>query len=359
VDPLRLKGADRTLWRAAILAAKAAGTLSIARQPEPRPLILRPGGMGDLILCCIAAENLGFSPDDFYWIIERRSRAWADHLGLEYLCYDTELIRRHWQIAGRYQTVINSEQLYGLSQATALLARAPHGAVTCFDSNRGARYGDRVVPYDPDRMHETVAFQRLLAAALDVREADCAVPERIRRSLAREKPVVGIGGLQSVTRAFSEDEWEAYIRSQIGAAHFWIASSGEDRAFAHRLQARFGTRAAVFEGNFDELCRLISQAEEVLTVDSGFLHLASYYGVPSTAIFTSSRASKWSGIARGSRTIRRNDLNCQPCARFAQVPACPHQFACKEIDFEKHARVVSEYAVTGTESNILPVVRSR
>jgi len=360
MDTLKLKAADRMLWPAAVVAARAGSLLARFRRLDPRPLILRPGGMGDLIFLSIAAEQLGFDPKLFFWIIERRSSVWARHLGLSFLCYDDGLVTRHLRIAGRFRTVINSEQYFGLSQATALLARAGEGTVTCFATNRGAQWADRRVPYDPDRTHETVAFQGLLAAGLDLRDAQRAeVPQRQRKWAVSEKPVVGLGGLQSQSRAFAKEGWAEFITAQIGNAPFWIASSEVDRPFARSLKACFAGQAEIFQGNFDQLCGLIGRAEEVFTVDGGFMHIASYYGTPTTTIFTSSRPTKWSALVSGSRVIRRTDLACQPCAWFAQVPPCGHHLACKEIDFAKHVRAASHYGLTGTDGGLLPVVRNR
>ena len=73
MDPLTLKKMDGALWPAAVAVAKAGAFLLRARRQDPRPLILRPGGMGDLILLCVATEELGCDPRRFFWVIERRS----------------------------------------------------------------------------------------------------------------------------------------------------------------------------------------------------------------------------------------------------------------------------------------------
>ena len=86
MDPLTLKKMDGALWPGAVAAAKAGAFLWRARRQDPRLLIVRPGGMGDLILLCVAAENLGWDPRCFFWVIERRSSAWARHLGLDHVC---------------------------------------------------------------------------------------------------------------------------------------------------------------------------------------------------------------------------------------------------------------------------------
>lgn len=341
MNPPALRRIDGLLWPAAIVTAKAGAFLMRSRHADPRPVILRPGGMGDLILLCVAAEELGCDLRRFFWIIERRSSVWARHLGLDYACYDQSFAAQHWRIAGRFSTVVNTEQFFGLSQATALLACGRHSRLTCFATNRASWWAGRRVPYDPDRTHESVAFQNLLVEALGIgREVPAAPAPRRRSSAAGEIPVVGLAGLQSESRAFSEEQWARFIHAW-GKEAFWIASSETDRPMARRLVNRFPKQARLFEGHFGALCDLIRNSAEVLTVDGGFLHIASYYGVPVTGIFTSGRDRKWAPLAHGSHIARRRDLDCQPCTWFGQVPSCPHRFACKELDFEKHVRTAS------------------
>lgn len=333
MGPATLKKMDRALWPAAVTAASA-GARFLRRSQDGRPLIVRPGGMGDLIMLCVAAENLGRDPREFFWVIERRSSVWARHLGLDYLCYDEHPLVNPARIAGRFGLVINSEQLFGLSQAAAALACGRGAKLACFETNRAARWADVRVSYDPDSAHEAVMFQNLLAAALGLPERDCSEPAvRPRMAAAVEKPVVGVSGLQSESRRFSEAEWARFIEARTGGRPFWIASSETDRLVARRLAGRFPGRAEVFEGDFDDLCGLIQRAGEVLTVDGGFLHIASYYGVPVTGLFTSGRDRKWAALGQGSQALLREGLACRPCTRFGQTPPCRYHFACKEALF--------------------------
>lgn len=345
MNPSTAKKLDGRLWRVGAAAARCLSAALGWRSPESRPLILRPGGMGDLILLCVACEEMGCSPRDFFWLIERRSSAWAKHLGLDHLCYDEDLLGAHCRVAGRFPLVVNSEQLFGLSQSTALLARGRGGRLACFDTNRGAGWADVRVGYDPDQGHESVEFSKLLGAALRLR-AECFSLPRVRRRKAApaRAPIVGIGGLQSESRALSHEQWYEIIRNWSRGRDFFIASSENDVAFARELWARFGPSAKIFEGTFSSMCDYVAECEEVLTVDSGFVHIASYYGVPVTAVFTSGRDKKWGPLSAGSRIIRRTDLACQPCAWFGQVPPCPHQFRCKDVEYGRHTRELNVYS---------------
>jgi len=329
--PETLKKLDMS-WPAAVMAAKAGALCFRGRRRDPRPLIVRPGGMGDLILLCIAIEDLGRDPREFFWFIERRSAVWARRLGLHFACHDDGPIAQHLKLAGRFGLVINSEQRFGLSQASAALA-CGHGAkLVCFHTNLAARFAHVCVPYDPDAAHEAVSFRNLLAAALDLPDRRAVEPPaRKRKWPGTGSPIVGLSGLQSESRAFSDEQWARFIQARLGRSPFRIASSETDRPVARRLALRFPEQAEVFEGPFHALCDAIACAEEVLTVDGGFLHIASYYGVPVTGLFTSGRDRKWAALGQGSVALLRQDLPCRPCTWFGQTPPCPHAFACKEI----------------------------
>src|SRR5262245_50331981 len=118
-----LKSVDAALWPLGAAVGVAGSDFFVFRRTDPRILLLRPGGMGDLILLDIAAEELGLSPDRFLWLIEKRAEAWAKLRKLPYLCIDDGLARRHLEIAGRFPVVVNTEQRFGLSHASSRLAK--------------------------------------------------------------------------------------------------------------------------------------------------------------------------------------------------------------------------------------------
>jgi heptosyltransferase-2 len=327
-----LKELDRVLGPAARILGSCLP--KVQRKLHPLKLVLRPGGMGDLICADIALQELGLKAQDFLWLIEKRSRPWAAYRGLPFLCYDEQPQRVLVQIWRRHSTVINTEQLFGLAQGCALLAKAPNGRLACFETIRGARRADIVVPYDWKDAHETLEFARLFAAALDLPEP-ARPPSRSRLQAASGPPILLVAGCQSRSRALGLERWTRLARSWSRGRRFFIAASPADAALAEQLVHRFDGTAVRFVGDFPQLCRAIAESEEILTVDGGALHMASFFGVPTFAVFTSGRYRKWAPLAQGSRIIRRHDLPCQPCTKFGQVPPCPIQYQCLELrDFD-------------------------
>jgi ADP-heptose:LPS heptosyltransferase len=287
--------------------------------------------MGDLVCADIALQELGRDARDFTWLIEKRSRPWAHYRELPFLCYDEQPAKVLRDIWRSYALVINTEQLFGLAQACALSARARNGRLACFETTRGARRADLIVPYDWRDIHETLAFANLFAGALGMPAPPRNRAPRERHFPAQLPPIVLVSGRQSPSRALTLERWLSLVRAWHRGRTFLVAASPEDAAFADEIERRSDGLATRFHGNFAELCETISRTEECLTMDGGPVHIASFFGVPGLVVFSSGRSRKWAPLGLGSRVLRRHDLPCQPCTKFGQVPPCPYQYKCLEI----------------------------
>jgi ADP-heptose:LPS heptosyltransferase len=327
---LRLKKWDAALSPAACLAAS--WLPKPARPLSEKVLILRPGGLGDLVCADIALQELSLDARNFDWVIESRSQPWALFRDLPHRCYDVNPRTCLAKISGRYPLVINTEQLYGLAQAYALRAHAARARLFCFETNRGSSWSDHAVPYDWKDRHETIEFARLFAAALDRPEPGAARSSRPRLFAASEPPLVLMAGRQSPSRRLDLESWTTLIAQWRGQRSFLIAASPEDTAFAREVASHFEGVAQLFTGSFSDLCGQIARCEELLTMDGGGVHIASFFGVPTLALFSSGRDRKWHPLGEGSRILRRHDLACQPCTKFGQVPPCPFGFACLKME---------------------------
>lgn len=287
--------------------------------------IMRPGGMGDLICAHLALEHLGVRIDSVRWLIQSRSEAWARHAGLRYELFTAK------PFPSAHPLVIDTEQRFGLSMAFALLLKAPGGRVHAFSTNRSRRWADTITAYDPLDTHEVESFTQLFVDALGVARPPSLL-RMTRRYPASSGFVVGIAGRQEPTRALSLDQWSEFVAHFTSGWPFTLVAAPPDAAFAESLAARFADRVTIHRGNFTSVCELIARSEAFLTIDGGLVHVASYYGVPTTAIFTGGREKKWAPLGAGSVLIRRHDLACQPCTLFGQTPPCPHAHACHRLD---------------------------
>lgn len=332
----RLKAVDRYASPLAatggFLLGAAAGTV---RRHNGPPLIVRPGGMGDLVLAHLALESLGVPASSVSWVIERRSEPWAEYARLRYICYDRGLPKAVRGLAGRHPVVIDTEQRFGLSRAIALAARPRKGRVVGFTTNRAGRWATVRVPYDRFDTHETVEFSRLFGVALGLPPLS-APPVPARRRAPTGDLVVAIAGTASTSRTFSAERWADIARPWAQGRPALVVGAPSDRELAERIAARLDKSAGVLTDSFGEVCDRIAVAPEILTVDGGLVHVASYLGVPAVAIFTSGRPTKWRPLAPGSAVVHRTDLPCQPCNLFGQVPPCPYLTRCRQIDYREH-----------------------
>ena len=65
------------------------GMLRSARLPaetRDRPCVVRPGGLGDLVILTRALIELGVSPTSVDWLVEKRNAIWLEYLGVERMC---------------------------------------------------------------------------------------------------------------------------------------------------------------------------------------------------------------------------------------------------------------------------------
>ena len=302
------------------------------RKLSAKPLILRPGDLGELVCADVALQEIGLDSRDFNWLIDRRAKPWADFRGMPHLCYDEKRFKTSKKLWDRYTVVMNTEQFFGLTEAYAIMSRAQGGKLVSFETNRGASWSDITVPYDWADRHETMEFARLFAAALDL--PDVSGPRRSRPRVvpASAPPMVLIAGLRRRSVSLSLNQWETLISRWHKTRPFLISTPPEDADFGVELTRRFKGLATRFAGSFDEWCEQISRSEEILGMDGDGVQVASFYGVPTWAIFTSGRDSKWHPLGKGSRLLRRHDLPCQPCSKFGQVPPCPNHYACLKLD---------------------------
>ncbi len=290
-------------------------------------LIVRPGGMGDLIMAQLAGEILGLDVNEPTWLIEGRSAGWAQHLGLRHRTYDRGLPALAVDVAGRYRRVVNTEQRFGLSMAFARWATARSGTLTAFATNVCARQADRLVDYDWADAHELDEFGRLLADAHGKTWTRPVHWERRRPSDGNW--VVALGGTHSASRSLSPAQWVRFIRSLAEDRRVIVTAGPLEADLATDVLQELGSQGTRFTGSFAGVIDRIATAERLIAIDGGPVHIASYYGVPSDVLFTAGRSRKWAPLTPGSIVHRRIDLACQPCTVFGQVPPCPFGFACR------------------------------
>jgi ADP-heptose:LPS heptosyltransferase len=317
-----IRALDQLLWPIALIASRLLA--KIPRKQDKRFVIIRPGGMGDLICCQIALETLGLNPRDFIWVIESRSLPWVKMMNLEHHIIGPKLLLN----VGRYRNVINTEQHYGASQIIAIALAGRGRQVSVFSTVRGSTTSTNICAYSPTRTHEIDSFLDLfLMANLPVAVNN---PEVDRTQVSSDGSLlVALGGGHAESRALDIHSWIQTISKWTAGSQFSIIAGPVEKNLAIELSTHFGNRCTFLEGGFEDNCMRIAKAKRVLTIDGGLTHVATYFGTPTDTLFTSGQDLLWYPKAKGSRVFLNNQVKCRPCTMYGFTPRCPLNFECK------------------------------
>ena len=275
--------------------------------------VLRPGGLGDLVLLTRACLEEKLNPLQVRWMVERRNSPWLEFLGIPHECYDTVATfvacargRR------RFAAVVNTEQTFGLATVFARRLVGERGTLIGFGSNRRADLQDVSLPYD-HRESELCTFRRVwqIASHYESRlpSGHFVMPSPDR---PQEKPysVAALGGLQLAYKRLSLDDWAGLLRvAAAGADTLYLLGAARDREFADKLCSSAPVHVINLVGRlgFAQVVAYVSGATRVVGVDSGLIHIADFYGVPSDVVIQDRLVSKWGPRTHGSRTVARPD----------------------------------------------------
>ena len=93
-----------------------------------------------------------------------------------------------------------------------------------------------------------------------------------------------------------------------------ITFTGLERELAPlRQRLRGFSNVRFFVGPIDRVVRLLAGAELVMTMDSGFSHVAAFLGVRHLAVFGPTDPRLYAPVSGNSSTITGEMLECQPC----------------------------------------------
>lgn len=319
-------------------------------QPLPatapgRILVVRPGGVGDMILLLPVLKRLAenFPSAQIDIICEKRNIDVLRLAGLEKnaLAYDTGifhvigLLRRR-----KYDIAIDTEQFHNFSAIIAFLSRAPVRIGFKINPHRNLLY-THLVNYSMDG-YEGEQFARLLAPAgagefTYKLEGAIPAPETIHPSREREqmerlgrrgKVVTMHAGSTSIYKQWDTGKFTELARTLISGRGCSIALLGDqnDACQADLICKGSGAtegRIASFAGKFSllETAATIARSNLFISGDSGLAHLAIALGIPTVVLFGPTDPEKW-GFSNSRHGIIRKNLGCSPCFIFGYHKLC-------------------------------------
>lgn len=350
--PLILKVADATAGAAACLALGAYDYL-IKRSPHTVPvpenvrriLVVRPGGMGDMIILLpmlrALAERYPNARIDL--VCERRNVPVLELAAARdrALLYDANPLRFLWQLSRRrYDLAIDTEQFHNFS------------AVFTYLSGAAARIGFKINP------RRNVLYTHLRNYAMDRPEGEQFLNLLEPLGVPAEGRTLG-GELRRTDIPLSTEEAEA-LRTVQDMAPVVMIHHGASTRYKRWPASRFADVACglfherglspVFVGGkqeHDEAEALVRTCRErgctayslagdrplaataagmrlarlFIAADSGLAHLAVAMGLPTVVLFGPSDALKWGYDDDRHAAVRRSPA-CAPCFIFGYHKPC-------------------------------------
>lgn len=255
-----------------------------------RPCVLRPGGLGDMVLLTRAFQELGMDLSSLQWISERRNQPWLEYLGVPSINYDERFLGL---LAAReqYPLVINTEQLHGLAALFSARLVSVDGVHCGFSFNPRADLFSKTVFYLPGERHELESFKLLIreSGVLNLGGARTDISQAVDEMQKEDYAVVVIAGLQAEHKALQQDEWLQFVRfASRSEKRIVVLGHERDRPFSEELNRHLQLENLVGRLSFSEVVEYIRRAKRVYSVDSGLVHVADYFGVPCSALYRSS-----------------------------------------------------------------------
>ena len=310
-----------TLWLkkmdfVADLFPKAILCASCSRRSEGSGCcIVRPGGLGDLVVLTRAFLEEGLNPREAFWILERRNREWARYLGLPHCCYD-EWVGFRAGLWGerRFRIVVNSEQGFGLAAVFASRFVGAGGRFCGFAGNRRADLYNCVVPYDPQARSERDAFRALLergsVASCVGRVIDDVIPPAPACS-GHSYCVLAVGKLGLPEPRMSLLRWgRLLLRALEEEGDVILVGAPHERSFAEEVAAGAPKRVRNLVGAipFAEVVDLLRGASRFYGVDSGLFHIADFFGVPLVVVFGPHNRVQWGPLSPSGEVVSPEEL---------------------------------------------------
>ena len=298
-----------------------------------------------MVLLQQAILESGLAVCDFTFLIEKRSRPWAEQQKLNFVCYDDLWLMLRFCVFNHQQfaKIINAEQLYGLAAAVHPWFLKKGGRSFGFSTNRMARFFSLSKFYDPVGTHEVDEFKGLLEISglplKNLRHENLPLKNLPLKNLPVESPklvhqrsglIVCIAGSAFPSRSLTAMQY-AKLASQYRQGNELVIIRGgpTDTVLAKAVAALVPQPSWVSQVSFSDFCQQAATSRLAIGMEGGGLHVAHFYGTPCVAVFTSISHRKWGPRSADSTILVSQTLPCQPCARFSIVAKCEINYNCK------------------------------
>ena len=315
-----------------------------------RVLVVRPGGMGDMILLqpVLSALRKAFPNAELELVCERRNRDIASLAGHvdRILTYDTSpfsflsrLIKQPYDIA------IDTEQFHHFSACFGWLSGARVRIGFSINPVRNALY-THLVNYlcsgpEPDQFSALLAPLGILDVApvnghlaRQVPESSSKSIRSVRANMQENRPLLVVHPGSSVSyKQWGESKLAELLTRMVRNHQCFVIFVGThtETLLVHRLRSRaqLGPEDALSMMDHTHLAvtaATIRDSDVFVGADSGLAHLAAAVGTPTVVIFGPSDEYKWGARGDTHRAVTAQ-VPCRPCCMFGYHKPC-HTIAC-------------------------------
>lgn len=329
-----------------------------ARAVQPgrlrRLLVIRPGGMGDMILLLpvLARLRRDLPSCEIDIVCEKRNLPVLALAGLgdRALAYDGGPVQFLRALRRGYDAVVDTEQFHHFSAVFALLTGASVRIGFNINPRRNALY-THLVSYAPDGP-EGDQFGRLLQplglgpepqrlpGVLTACRRD--LPPDLEALVRGEGPLVAIhAGSRTAYKRWPADRFAELGRRlalQAGLRVVTVGDRGDlpDTARVTAAMVRHGCPVVSAAGRLDlaRTASLLARADLFVGGDSGLAHLAVALDRPAVVLFGPSDPRKW-GTRDDRRRVVSDPPPCSPCFLFGYHRPCRSLACIRGINVEE------------------------
>ena len=314
-----------------------ASAAAIRLEDVRRILVIRPGGLGDMLLLQPMLKSLRqhYPAAEIDLVCEKRNQEILALAGISVrvLLYDVAPFRFLSQLRRvRYDIAIDTEQFHYFSAVMAVMSRAPVRIGFKINPGRNTLY-THLVNYDLEG-YEAGEFMRLLNPlgihGKAVVQGCLTVPGS---GLSVNSSIVVHVGASTRYKDWKSENFVELIKRLTSAAlsgEVLLVGGNNESPVAERIarEAGLGDRVKILAGRMtiQQTAEVIRNAALFIGGDSGLAHLAVALGTPTVVMFGPSDHKKW-GVESSRNVVVRKDLACAPCFIFGYHKFC-HSIDC-------------------------------
>jgi len=297
-------------------------------------LIIRPGGIGDAVLLLPMLQQLStIYPDAKIEVLAERRNAevfsWSPVVSKIWQ-YDNPLsfLKLFQQ---RYDLIIDTEQWYRLSAVVGRMLRPSR--MIGFATNERSRLLTNPCQYNQDE-YEASMFIKLLTTLKDdkndFKNVTFSLPTLNQSIFSTENPYIIIAPGGSVHgKQWPADRFSKVARllERIGFETVILGGKGESITGELISFSSCKCHNLVAKTSLTETSAVISKSNMMISGDSGLLHIAQLFGIPTVGLFGPTNHKKWNRNSK-NQVVVSTDCNCAPCAKYGIIPKCHKGFKC-------------------------------